>query len=84
MEIQSVAFVNVCHVRPYIRSLLLLAVHTKPGNSMEQRLEKTTVAQLVKMFSTFIEHKISLPCSQEPANGSSPEPAYSNPFLFFL
>jgi len=36
-------------------------------------LEKLTVTQLVKKFSTLMELKGSLPCSQDPAIGPYPE-----------
>jgi hypothetical protein len=37
-------------------------------------LEKTIVGQVVKKLYVYMEFEYPLPCSQEPATGSCPEP----------
>lgn len=53
-----------------IQLLLLLPL----THSVEQSLEKLIVSHLLRKLATFLENEGSVPCSQQPTTGSSPEP----------
>jgi hypothetical protein len=60
------------------KTLFISLVRILPGDEAVSHAanstEKLVVAQRAMQFSAFLDREVSLPCSQEPATGSYPEP----------